>query len=189
LPSYVDAVYSYNAAGFDPQYLDAYPRAETFFALVRNAEGPNSNISSSFNLDLLNNLIVPEDYVHLLGSLPGAQLSQFSEGGSLLTPLNSHDFRLMNDALLVYDFLSIIDPDKSASQILTTGIGIFKASASNSDESLEAVVKALATLFSTSITLTTNNGSDLYTSLLRWRINWKTFSDTLLTPIYNTTGR
>lgn len=171
-PNLVGPVYTYNAPGFDTTLLTSspFPGSEGFFTLLRNAEisaRGSSNISTGpWDAVNLHNLVVPEDVVHLIGFVPGAQLIQFSELGAVGRAINSHDKNAMTDALAVYSLLALIDPAKTDTQVLSVGTNVLKAAANVADATLEGVVNAIGDLFSSGTRVDIGNRDQLYQRLI-----------------------
>lgn len=169
-PSLVGGLaYTYNAPGFDPLAFPV-PGSEGFFTLLHDAEvsarGSSEIRVGSWDGTNFYNLVVPEDIVHLIGYVPGAQLTQFSESGAVGSPISSHDKNALSDALAVYSLLSRIDPLKTDTQVLSMGSNIFKAAASTAGATLEGVVNAIGDLFGSGTKIDIGNRDQLYQRLI-----------------------
>ena len=167
-PDRVSASYAFNAPGFDRSAVsELFGASGAFFDDLRVAEisarGSSSVGLSWGNLTKLNNLSVPEDLVHRIGTLPMQQLLQFTEAGSATAPVDSHRVQGMTDALAVYDLFSLVDPAKTPQQTLTLGTNVLKAGANRSNASLEAITNSLGTLFGAGTKVAIDDRDALYT--------------------------
>ena len=148
VPDRVTSVYTYNAPGFDSTILGTpAPGSDEFFSKLRQAQiaaTGASSIASSFDPGKITNLAVLEDVVHRIGSVPGTQVTQFSEG---FGAIGEHLIQGVTDALAVYALLSKLDSEKSITDLFATGVNLFPAAASRADEDLDGVVNALGMIF------------------------------------------
>ena len=159
-PDRVTAVNTFNPAGFDP--LGSSPGAQAFFDALRQAEiaaTGTSNIAASFDVTKITNVAVPDDVVHLIGNVPGGFLPQFTEGSN---SLNNHFIDGMTDSLAAYELLELLDPSKSASEILALGTDIFKAASLSVGMSLENAISAFSDLLRDGSALTSDNRNLLH---------------------------
>ncbi|HIP67306.1 MAG TPA: hypothetical protein EYH06_01785, partial [Chromatiales bacterium] len=146
-PSHVDAVYTYNAPGFDTGLIPANNNTELFFSKLAEAQTSSSGTTTinttGFPEDKLNNLAVPLDVISDIGEMPGGQLFHFNEATGPAGIVASHLSKGITDAFAVYNLIADLDAEASLEQITN----ILKASAFRESESLESLTEALYILF------------------------------------------
>lgn len=151
-PNLVNAVYAYNAPGFDTPFGAAlFPlTSQGFFdALIAATNFPITGpIGTVWNSSLMTQLFVDGDVVHTIGTVPGGQQRVFSERENQ-GPVDAHNNEAYTDALALYNLFATLDPNLNNTP--TTGIpkltDLLKAAAGTPGKSLENTLDALRTLF------------------------------------------
>jgi len=154
-PGLFNAVYTFNAPGFDTELHWLYPGApltsDGFFNALNTAPlGPITGaIGASWNAGIMTHLDVPSDVVHGIGSTPGAPGALFSEKDDPLSPVSSHSIQAITDSLALYNLLATLDPtlDSNPTGGIQTITNILKASSNVAANTLESAVSALGKLF------------------------------------------
>jgi Ca2+-binding RTX toxin-like protein len=158
-PTMINAVYSYNAPGFDTALrTNLFPlTSDGFFNLLRNATVPpiTGQIASVWP-DNMTHLDVQGDFVHTIGSTPGASQIIFTESANQGL-YDSHVQEPITDSLALYNLFATLDP--VLNETPATGIpkitNILKAATSIENQSLEKTLDALRTLFEENYTFST----------------------------------
>jgi Ca2+-binding RTX toxin-like protein len=143
----VSGVFTYNAPGFDTTLVPFNDDSEEFFEKIRDQEileTGASNIGLTFDTSLSTNLVVPNDVVSDIGTVPGTRIEQFTETASG-DPITSHSIQKVTDVLAVSNLLATIDPNIPQIKLLN----ILKAGSNHRVDSLESIVSQLrAVVFS-----------------------------------------
>ncbi len=157
-PNLVNAVYTYNAPGFDTPFGAAlFPlTSQGFFeALMAATNFPITGpIGTAWNSGIMPHLFVDGDIVHTIGTVPSSQQRVFSERENQ-GPVDAHNNEAYTDALALYNLFATLDPtlNTNPATAIPQITAILKASSSNVfdrdtyDISLENTLDALRTLF------------------------------------------
>jgi hypothetical protein len=165
-PTRVDAVHTFNAPGFDTGVIGS-DDAEWFFSAMAQVETVatgSTTVGSAFPETKIHNLVVPEDLVSDIGTLPGGVSEYFSEvdnSSALHSSFTAHFMPPVVDSLAVYNLLATIDP--TADLISLTSI--LEAASIQSENSLESTVQDFAELLAVPATLTQDHREQLHQSL------------------------
>ena len=143
-PGFVDAVYTYNAPGFDTNLVGGSDNTEWFFDQLAEqqalATGQPSTIGTAFDTTKISNLVVTADLIADIGNVPGSQLEEFHEDSGIAS---AHSIVGMTDSLALQSLLAKIDPSLTLDQLNT----LLKAANSDPANTLERTLDALRTLF------------------------------------------
>lgn len=143
-PNLVDAVYTYNAPGFDTGLVGGSNNTEWFFNTLAQeqaeATGLPAAIGTTFDTAKIANLVVAADLIADIGNVPGAQLAEFHEASGIAS---AHSIAGMTDALALQSLFSKIDPTLALDKLNV----LLKASSADPAQSLELTLDALRTLF------------------------------------------
>ena len=165
-PARINNVYTYNAPGFDTGLIGR-DDTEWFFSAVAQIETGvtgSTTIGSAFPVAKLNNLVVPEDLISDIGTLPGKVIEHFSEvnnNSDLHADFTAHSIPRAVDALAIYNLLASIDKNIE----LTSLTRILETASIQSEKSLESIVQNVADLFAVPVTLTSDDRKQLHQSL------------------------
>jgi Ca2+-binding RTX toxin-like protein len=186
VPNAVQAVFTYNAPGFDPVITNPNPGSEAFLNQLRDTEiaaRGSSDIQGFFNTNKMTHLVVPADLAHNVGIVPGNKIPLFTE---INVPhyFDLHDIKFISDVLGVYDLLAQIDPAISLDDIGS----ILKATSNKPSNSLENTLDSLRKLFQVNGWQTKtaiDDGQAYYTNLfaLQDSISQKGVSNLTLTSL------
>ncbi len=143
-PNLVDAVYTYNAPGFDTGLVGGSNHTEWFFDTLAQkqaeATGQPSIIGAAFDTAKISNLVVTADLIADIGDVPGAQLAEFHEMSGVAS---AHSIVGMTDSLALQSLFAKIDPGLTLDKLNT----LLKAASADPVKSLEPTLDALRTLF------------------------------------------
>ncbi|GFM89601.1 hypothetical protein PSCICO_50000 [Pseudomonas cichorii] len=132
----VDAVYTYNAPGFD--FLVSNSRSEGFIQQLKSmqvkAQGVSTVTDEYVNSDITN-LVLEPDWVMRIGDVPNGQVSSYSEATN---PATAHSIIGFNESLMVQSLFGVIDQALS----LAAAKSIFEGSSIDPESTLEAVLLA-----------------------------------------------
>lgn len=168
-PDLVEAVYTYNAPGFDtdlgPQNAP-YLGSEGFFSALSSAGGTSLTgpLGGGWDAGKLLHVDVVGDVVSSIGYRPGVRQSIFSETASLGTlqgAYAAHDVVSLTDALAVYALMGRLNPSLSLDNLTS----ILEAASNQPLESLENVVNALGDLLGAGTTVAVDDRDQLYTRI------------------------
>jgi len=162
-PASIDEVVTFNALPFD--HPDGEALSESFYALVRDAEiraTGSSQVASGYDTSSITNVVTEKDVIHDLGTLPGPQVTLFSEAGNWLT---AHRIAGMTDTLAVAALLADLDP----SMTLERSNAILAAAANQRRNSLASVVNAVGDLFETGSPVMAKDRDGLHARILALR--------------------
>jgi len=162
-PNRIDAVHTYNAPGFDTGIIGSND-TEWFFsamAQVETAATGSTTVGSVFPESKIQNMVVPEDLVSDIGTLPGGVIEHFSEvdtSTELHFGLTAHLISRAVDSLAVLNTLAAIDTTIELASLTS----VMKASSVQTENSLESMVQSVAELFAVPVILTTDNREQLH---------------------------
>lgn len=143
-PNLVDAVYTYNAPGFDTGLVGGSNNTEWFFNTLAQkqaeATGLPAAIGTAFDTAKISNLVVTADLIADIGNVPGAQLAEFHEGSGIAS---AHSIVGMTDSLALQSLFAKIDPSLTLDKLNV----LLKAASADPAKSLELTLDALRTLF------------------------------------------
>ncbi|MDE2309288.1 MAG: hypothetical protein KGL01_00485 [Betaproteobacteria bacterium] len=138
-------LYTYNAPGF---YGDM-----SLFNQVTSLLGLPAGTFATIQG---NNLVVPGDWAHSVGMIPGLQTQTpiFSETDNAATPIDAHSIKQMTDSLAVYNLFATLDPslNTASADNINKITNFLKASSNVAANSLEYTLDALRTLLQTDYT-------------------------------------
>lgn len=140
-PNRVNEVYTYNAPGFDTGMIGS-DDTEWFFRAMGEIETNETGMTTvgGFPTTLINNLVVPEDVISDIGTLPGGTIQHFSEGNG---PASAHSISNAADALAICNNLAALDPSVDLTNDLKP---ILEAASNQGEESLENIIHSLSRL-------------------------------------------
>ncbi len=165
-PARIDAVHTYNAPGFDTDIIGS-DDTEWFFAAMAQAETSatgSTGIGFAFPVTKIINMVVPEDLISDIGTLPGSVIEHYSEvdnSSELHFGYTAHSIPRVVDSLAVLDLLTAID----ATIDLASLTPVLEVSSVQSENSLESILRNIAELFAVPVTLTVDGREQLYQSL------------------------
>ena len=162
-PAYVDAVYTYNAPGFDTGLIFGNNNSDQFFDKLSQAQvavtGGTSVAVNGFSEEKFHNLAVPLDLISDIGTVPGGRIFHFDEVPEPPVGwVSAHFIAGVTDALAVYDLLSELDPNLSAAAVER----LLEAGSNQVQNSLESIVNSLGALFHVGNRVGIDNRDQLY---------------------------
>ena len=172
-PSAVEAVYTYNAPGFDNILPVLENQTEPFFQTLHDLElqtSGSSNIETSgFVHQNLFNIVVEADLVSDIGTVTGERIVSFSEPEGVIDTLlekliiggKSHSIASLTDALNVLNLMYQIQPSFTVSEgnLILQSISNIKSDDTVLESLLDSFIKLL------SIDKSTIDVEDIYTSI------------------------
>jgi pimeloyl-ACP methyl ester carboxylesterase len=166
-PDMVNSVYTYNAPGFDTSLRDAtYPPLTSggFFDLLQGVpvQPITGQIGTDWDAAIMVHFDVAGDVVHGIGNTPGESQIIFSESTNQ-GAIDAHLKEPISDALAVYDILNMGNTNLGLGALTP----VIEAASDRVDNSLEAVVNALDTLFngSNAVEVVPGDRDQLYTRI------------------------
>ena len=156
-PNHINEVYTYNAPGFDWDFIGS-DDTEWFFNAVKTLQekeqGSSTVLDSGWPEEKLNNLVIPLDLISEIGDVPGDEISQFGEAEIYAS---AHKIGGMIDALAVYSLLSNLSQGNSFEEFTP----LFGFGSNQADGDIEGVINALGRLLGYGADVT-NNDRELF---------------------------